>query len=62
MTGTMTSWDLFEDLREAQDELPQAARDAAGSPASICHRDSQQPPRPRTDPRHRIITSIRSPR
>jgi len=32
MTSTMTSRDLLEDLLEAQDELPQAARNAAGSP------------------------------
>ena len=32
MTSTMTSWDLLEDLREAQDELPQAARGRRASP------------------------------
>ena len=32
MTGTMTSWDLLQDLREAQDELPQAARGRRASP------------------------------
>ena len=30
----MTSWDLFEDLRAAQDEMLRATGDAAGGPAS----------------------------
>ena len=32
MTTTMMSWDLFEDLRAAQDELLQAARGRGWQP------------------------------
>ena len=52
MTRTMTSWDLFEDLREAQIELPQAARGrrrqpgpSCSAPASICPRPIRAMPR-----------------
>jgi hypothetical protein len=37
MTTTMTSWDLFEDLRAAQDELLQATRGRGWRPSRQRH-------------------------